>query len=237
MKRILLGLILLTSILAMTGCLNYSEETWLNQNGSGKLKMEIAISEAFMSMSGQNGEVPFSLEKMQQSFKGAKGVKLISSKSYNKNGNRVMELMIEFKSLKSLEAWMSRDNQSGDPGFIGKTTMTKNKKGQVVYSRVLAFNTESASPSKKGDQDDPNAAMGEEMMSGLFANYVWQYTIHFPYKVISANTANNYIDRKTNTVRWDLPLSALAKKPQHMQAVLRPYNFFESILHALHLYN
>lgn len=78
--------------------------------------------------------------------------------------------------------------------------------------------------------------MGSEA-SSIFSKYVWKYTVHFPYKVISANTADDYIDRKTNTVSWDISLLSISKKPQKMTVVLRPYNFFEAILHRFNLYN
>lgn len=232
MKKVLTGLALIILLFAVSGCISYSEETWLNDNGSGKLKMEIGVNESLMNMAAKEGNGdPFSEDKIKSSFKNNKNVKIINAKSYNKDGNRVLQMVLEFKSFKSLEASMNNKNSSSNPGFIGHITMTKNKKGQIVFDRVLALNSPSSSEKKSDD-----AAIGE-MMNGLLANYVWKYTVHFPYKVISANTADEYIDHKTNTVRWDFALTSLAKKPQKMRAVLRPYNFFEAILHTLNLYN
>lgn len=230
MKKMRLGLVLLISLMMVSGCINYSEETWLKGNGSGRMKMAIGISEALMSMSPEEGgEGAFSDEGIKNAFKGKKGIRMKSAKTYNKDGNKVMDLEIEYESLKALEALGNSDNTS----FIGKITLKKNKKGQLVFTRVLTF----SSPNAEKEKDEEYSAMGEEMMAGLFANYVWRYTVHFPYKVISANTSDDAIDRKTNTVKWDVSLASLIKKPQKMTAVLRPYNFFESVLHRLNLYH
>jgi hypothetical protein len=234
-KKVLIGSFLFILMLSLTGCISYSEESWLNKNGSGKITMEIGINEGLIAMATEdNGEEPFSIGKIEKQFKGKKGLKLINAKAFNKEGNKIIQLEIEFKSLKALEDFMNSENPSGTAGFVGQTNMTKNKKGQITYSRILSFNSGNTS---NNNDENGHSAMGEQMMDGLLANYVWQYTIHFPYKVISANTADDYINHKTNTVRWDFSLASLAKKPQTMKAFLRPYNFFESVLHKIKLYN
>lgn len=227
MRKLFLGLILFSTVLLMTGCYHYTEETWLRENGSGKMKMEIALNEALMNMASEsNNEEPFSENKVKNTFKGKKDIKLLSTKSFNKDGNRVIQMELEFKSLKALEAL---NNSEDNSSFIGKMTMAKNKKGQVIFTRVLSMNS-------GGSTNGTDSEFADQMMASIFANYNWKYSIHFPYKVISANTADSHINRKTNTVQWEIPLSSIAKKPQQMTAVLRPYNFFEYILYKLNLY-
>lgn len=228
MKKVILGLVLVLSLLIISGCINYSEETWLRENGSGKMKMEFAINEAIIDSETSSNE-PSSMEQIKKSFSDKKDIKLISAKTFNKDGNQVMQMEIEYKSLKALEAL---NNSEGNTSFIGKITIRKNKKGQLIFTRVLSLNSPG---SKNSEQNNEFSQMGEQMMNSMFSNYVWKYTVHFPYKVISANTADDYIDRKTNTIKWDVSLLSVSKKPQKMTAVLKPYNFFEGILRKLNL--
>lgn len=204
MKTKLLYLLLSLLPILLVGCVSYSEETWFNTNGSGKMTMEISAPEQFIAMMAeQNSADPFSQEAIAKPFKGNKGIKLGEVKTYNQDGNRITVLNFEFSSL---EALGNVKNENGEaPGYLSKITFTENKKGQLVFTRTLA-----------GTESDGTDEVDPSMLSG----FNWTYKIHFPSKVINANTANNYIDTKTNTVVWEIPFSSLFKGPQTMTATI-----------------
>lgn len=209
MKSIKLLLFLLLPVL-LIGCINYSEETWLNSDGSGKIAMEISMSEQLLAMmAGQSNADPLSPEELTKSFKGVKGIKVGEVKTYHKDGNQIAAVNFEFSSLEALNNIKSG---SGTPGFLGKISFTKNKKGQLVFNRTI-------DKMELGETDSGDALSGQ-MAAAMFSSYSWKYTIHFPSKVISANTGNENINAKTNTVVWEIPLSAFIQNSQVMTATL-----------------
>jgi hypothetical protein len=213
MKNIKLLLLLLLPVL-LIGCINYSEETWINDNGSGKISMEISISEQLLEvMAGQSNADPFSPDELTKSFKGVKGIKVGEVKTYHKDGNQIAAVNFEFSSLEALNNIKSGN---GTPGFIGKISFAKNKKGQLVFTRTI-------DKMELGEADSDNALSGQ-MAAAMFSSYNWKYTIHFPSKVISANTGKENINTKTNTVVWEIPLSAFIQNSQAMTATLAAPN-------------
>ncbi len=66
-----------------------------------------------------------------------------------------------------------KDENGETPGYLGKITFTKNKKGQLVFNRNLA-----GTESDETDEVDPS----------MFSGFSWKYKMHFPTKVINVNT-------------------------------------------------
>ena len=223
MKNFKMMLLLLVPLF-LIGCVNYSEETWLNSNGSGKMSMEISISEQFVAMMTQEGSSnPFSQKELAKPFKGVKGIKLGEVKTYHKDGNQVVAMNFEFESLKALQNVKSSD---GTPGFLGKITFTKNKQGQMVFKRTIEqTNMGQSDPTEQTDSENGlDSDLQNQMSAAMFSGYYWKYTVHFPSKLINATT--DTIDKKTNTVVWEIPLSDLSTKSHVMTATIEaPMNW------------
>jgi hypothetical protein len=218
MKKFQLLLLLLLPVLC-AGCINYSEESWLDANGSGKISMEISTSEQFAALIAQeNSGISFSQKELEQPFKDLTGIKLEGVKIYHQNGNQIATVNFKFTSFKALN---HINNSNGVFGFLGKISFIKDKKGQLVFTRTIAkinFNhsTQTDGTSNNGFADSISAAM----LSG----YNWKYTIHFPGEVLSANTANDNINTKTNTVVWEIPLAKLLANSQTLTATIATPN-------------
>ena len=234
MKKILFGVVFIIVALFVTGCINYNEEAWLNSNGSGKIKMEISINSALMNMgSDEDTSLPYSEDEIKKQFTDNKNLKLNTIKTFSKDDSEVIQIEFEFNSIKDLEALKNTSAESTIPGFLGQISLEKDKKGLLNFSRTLEFDSPNSSQTQTGSENESTgsefSAMGEQMATAMFSNYKWKYTIHFPFKIVSANTADEFIDQKTNTVKWEFSLVTLNKKAQKMEVVLRPYNTFEQI--------
>jgi lipopolysaccharide export LptBFGC system permease protein LptF len=207
-------LFLLLLPLLLIGCINYSEETWIHSDGSGKIAMEISTSEQFAAlMAGQSGSDPFSPKELAQPFKGVKGIQLKNVKTFHKNGNIIAAVNFEFSSL---DAFNRIKNGSSSPGFLGQISLSKDKKGRFIFTRTI--DKMELSQGKEKGEADSNDNLAGNMSAALLSGYTWKYTVHFPAKVLNANTANDNINGQTNTVTWDLPLSDIVKSPQTMTA-------------------
>jgi hypothetical protein len=226
MKNLKLLFLLLLPLL-LVGCINYSEEAWLNADGSGKISMEISTSQQLIALMSQQGNGnPFSQEEVAKPFTGVKGIKLGEVKSYPKDGNQVAVVNFEFSSLQALQ---SVKDGNGAPGFLGKISFTKNKKGQLIFSREIEKmklgNTADA------EQTDSDSDLAGQMSAAMLAGYNWKYKVHFPASVVSANTAKENIDARTNTVVWEIPLSSIAQGSQTMTATIKaPFPWLTMII-------
>ncbi len=214
MKNAKLLFLLLLPIL-LIGCINYSEETWINSDGSGKIIMEISTSEQFAAlMSGQSNSDPFSQKELGQPFKGVKGIKLKNIKTYHKNGDVIAAINFEFSSL---DAFNHIKNGSSSPGFLGQIHFSKDNKGRLIFTRTI--DKMELSQGKETNETDSNNFTGD-MSAALLSGYNWKYKVHFPAKVLGANTTHDNIDAQTNTVTWNIPLSDIVKSPQTMTATI-----------------
>jgi hypothetical protein len=115
-----------------------------------------------------------------------------------------------------LEALRNVKNLDGTPSFLGQINFGKNKKGQLVFSRTID-KIDLGQKEEAGEENDLAGQMSAAMLSG----YNWKYTIHFPAKVIGANTANENINANTNTVIWEIPLSTFSQGPQTLTATIQ----------------
>lgn len=201
-NKICFLLILTVCITFLSGCINYSENMTLNKDFSGKASIQMVIpSMAF----GMMGESPSStLKGMEESFKASEKITLLESKTYNENDNQVFAFEIEFKSIEDLNSL--RDDSTEMP-FIGEVSLVEEKGGKVTLKRVIY------------EKEDINS----EMRSS-FAEYKWTYELKTPYKIINANTAPSYIDHKTKTVKWEIPLLSVYSEPQEMIITMETFN-------------
>ncbi len=216
MKIIKLLFFFLLPIL-LVGCINYSEETWMNADGSGKLSMEISTSQQFAAlMAGQSNRSPFSQKELERPFKGVKGIRLKSVKLHHRNGDIVSTIIFQFNSLEALNQIKNGDSS---PSFLGQIRFSKDKNGRLIFTRTIDKMT--LSPGKENHETNSNDDLAGNISGALLSGYSWKYTVHFPSKVISANTSKDNILAQNNTVIWNIPLSDLVKSPQTMTATLK----------------
>ena len=176
----------------------------LNKDFSGKVGFKLAISNM---MFGMMGESPSKMLKdLEESFKSSEKIKIIDSKTYNKSNDQVFTFEIEFNSIEDLN--LIREDDKALP-FLGEVSLVKGKDGKVTLKRVIS--------------DSDSQEVNREMRSSL-AGYKWTYELKTPFKILEANTAPSYIDRKTNTVKWEVPLSSILSEPQEMTVTMETFN-------------
>lgn len=201
--KFLIALFILISV--TSGCINYTEETWLKDDLSGRMSFKMELAEELYAMASQ-GQQPFDSKEFGKMFE-VKGIKLTEYKTYTEAGNQVLAVDFTFLSLEALKN--IKANNDGF-AFIGKVSATKNKKGQLVFTRIISNNQ---------DASEVNS-----FTASLFSKGKFKITVHFPFKIISANTSDKLIDLKNNTVTWEFSFLSTMLKPQEMTAVLEPFN-------------
>lgn len=203
-NKTLVIIALAVSISFLSGCINYSEKMTLDKDFSGKVSIKLAISNMMFGMMGESSSKM--LKDMEESFKSSEKIRLIDSKTYNELGNQVFAFDIEFNSIEDFN--LIRENDRSVP-FLGEVSLVKGKDGKVTLKRVISGS----------DSQEVNP----EMRSSL-AGYKWTYELTTPFKILEANTAPSYIDRKTNTVKWEVPLLSILNEPQEMTVTMETFN-------------
>lgn len=203
-NKILVIIALAVSISFLSGCVNYSENMTLNKDFSGKVSIKLAMSNMMFGMMGESSSKM--LKDMEESFKSSEKIKLIDSKTYNELDNQVFAFDIEFNSIEDFN--MIRENDKTPP-FLGEVSLVKGKDGKVTLKRVIS--------------GSDNQEVNQEMRSTL-AGYKWTYELKTPFKILEANTVPSYIDRKTNTVKWEVPLFSILSEPQEMTVTMETFN-------------
>jgi hypothetical protein len=188
----MLGLVLLI----MAGCVDYTEELWLNKDGSGNVKMLIGVLTNYENQK----EINRLLDQP--------GITLISKSVYRKDNYTYYKLEFRFKSL---EAFNSLNDQVSNADFFGRITLNKEKDGTISMRRQISLGSMNA------DEDEI-----EQLFKSMNVdNLKWRYKMHLPWKIVSSNAAPGNVDYKENTVSWEYQIRYLWNKSQIMTAQMK----------------
>ena len=195
-KQILIFIILCFGLI---GCIEYKEKMKLNSDSSGTITFSIGMNEDILTMGNKNAEIDdFNEEELKKAFKGKEGISLIDSRTYTKDGNRWIEITLDFDSVEKLEK-ASRD--SSGHGIIGDISLVKNENGKWVYTRKIL--------GRGSELSNETDTTSNGMMAMMFSQYKWRYELVLPSKIISTDADKTDIDNNTNTIKWTYSLASL----------------------------
>jgi len=206
MKRIFLfGLL----VLLVAGCVDYTEELWLNKDGSGRVKMVIGALTTYENKQEINR------------YLDQPGINLISKSIYRKDNYTYYKLEFKFKSL---ESFNNLNDQISNADFFGRITLKKADDGTILMKRRIALGSLSS------DDDE----IEQLIFIHFQENLKWRYKMHLPWKIVKSNAAQSNIDARNNTISWEYQTSYLWNKSQTMTVVMKPmFPFLPVFLGAL----
>lgn len=184
-------------LVLLTGCVDYTEELWLNKDGTGKAKLVIGVISSY--------ENPEELNR----FLDQPGISLISKSVSRKQNYTYYNLYFKFNSL---EAFNSLNDQVSNADFFGRITVNKEDDGTVTMNRRISLGSISS-------EDDEFEQLISKLSQG---NFTWHYKMHLPWKIISSNADQVNIDYKKNTVTWEYQTAYLWNRPQTMTVMMKP---------------
>ena len=193
----------------LTGCIEYAEKMGFNKDGSGNITLKLGVDESMLSMGESENNGKFDEQKIRNELETSDGIKVTQSKSYSDKGKKWIEISLDFDSFESLSESSKKEKQGG---FIGEISLVEEENGNLSFSRKISF----GDPKKDNDEENPFEGLFETM----FSQYLWEYEIHFPTNILSANTADENIDITNNKVTWSFSLLSLTKGPQVIKATL-----------------
>ncbi len=208
MRRIMILLSLLLSLFIL-GCINYDETLTLKPNGSGELHFKFGVDESLLGLNDSDAVFVVDESDMRKKLEGIDGVELVDSKTFSDQGSRWTEVILRFNSLANLAQVTQKIEQSD---FIGTIALSTDKDGNQHFTRKIISND-----SKQTENEIPS-----KILDSMMGKYSWTYKTKFPGKVISANTADENIDRNNNTVTWKFSFGSILQGPLVMEATIAP---------------
>ncbi len=191
-------------LLSSAGCINYEQETFLNEDLSGRMEIHIfanpkpAVEEILKKVNEENklsvnmdealskATYKLKFDVKEESLLEAFNKEAIKNKSFRKiekDGIPHFYLTVEFYDIRKLFA---------DKDMVN---VTEDKKGLITYTQFFV--------SPKDDKKENKAA---DKPPEFFKGFNFKYTLHMPQDIVSANT--DKIDK--NMATWELPLDAIA---------------------------
>lgn len=209
------------ALLSCAGCINYEQETYLNEDLSGRIEMCFSINarEGFRAFAQEAKDAPevkqlmtdmadkaamdMKVEIKEKDVLGIFNIDAITkkdSRKFSKDGITYSYFTIEFNDITKLYKSKKR------------VTLAEDRNGNIVYKEYLEA-------PKNGEKEGAETAGSPEMFRGFH----FKYTLHMPGDIISANT--DRIDK--NTAVWDLPLNKVTdNKDFYITATFRARNRF-----------
>ena len=218
-------LLLLAVIPALNSCLSYEEELWVNRDGSGSAHFRIIVSQMLAQVLKETNEIPSLEGSLTTELKEIDGLRVVEAKAYERAGNSIWAVKVDFDSWEHLKDIRRSTENGGQDSldFLGVVSLKKDEKERLVYSRTVGTRKQKGGDTEKETKEEnPFTALGAGLMQGMLSGYTWKYTVHFPAQVVSANTADEDIDKLNNTVTWQVSLGSVVNEPYTMTAILDP---------------
>lgn len=184
-------------LVMLSGCVDYSEELWLNKDGSGKVQMVIGALTSYENKEEINR------------YLNQPGISLISKSVYRKDNYTYYRLYFRFNSL---EAFNNLNDQVSNADFFGRISLNKEDDGTITMKRRISL----------GGLTEGEDEIEQLILQLPQENLKWRYKMHLPWKIVKSNAASENIDFQANTVSWDYQASFLWNKTQTMTVTMQP---------------
>ncbi|MBC8276786.1 MAG: hypothetical protein H8E46_01020 [FCB group bacterium] len=210
MKAAWKGLLLLAVLPLMMGCVEYEEEMWINEDGSGSLAAKLGFSEFLGGMIGFFDKDFFDEEKLFNDFDNLAGIEIKDKDAYYDGGRRWVEIVLNFDSVDDLNRLRHHDEV---PVILGKIRYDRENKREFRFRRDLDVDITSDHDHEKDSED--------ENIKQILSGYEWKYTVHFPGKILETNGEIVQKSRNESIVSWVFPLAELDEESFQMEAYFK----------------
>lgn len=199
-QMLILSLFLSTFMLA--GCMNVDQQLWINSDGSGRMVLDIGVSEKnFLEL--QKGEEALaylykSLDGYQETLKKNIHIKNLSTRQFAEG--EVQHRVIEF-DVTDFEAYFEGIQKFDDPYTIRLETLDN---GDFRFTeKIIPGGSEWLEYYFDYFEFRPKPSQLDSFMSG----YSWVVQLYTPTVV----SADGSVDPKTNSITWDTALDEIYK--------------------------
>lgn len=219
----------LASAVVFSGCFEFSQEVWVRDDHTGRIRMDFGITEALTALAAQSGQDPLAeiraeYEKTRQELEAHPNVSSCKIEEFSADGLRHLVLDVEIADTRAMDtAFTDKLSQGGllggpdtqdmaAPGWNMRLATLPN--GNMEFAQDITTEGEGIPPqTPTADPNDPFASMGEAMgramLGSMFGDRHISVTLHAPTIV----SANGQINEDRTIVTWQIPLVELMEGP------------------------
>jgi len=208
MKKIVFALL---SVLFLSGCINITEEVFLEKDGSGKYQMTLDMEKmqemldmfkSFSPDSTQSKDLDMaSMDSIQNSMGDIASVPGISEFKKEKKGN-TYEFSFRFKDVKALNDAMKKRNDKQ----VQKGDMYSYSPGNFSFNDTTAFGLNDAMKEMNGETGTDSVQAAMEMFKGMMGDMTYTTIYHFPGKVLNYTNKDAKLEADGKTLKLQVNL-------------------------------
>ena len=193
---------LILGALLLTGCMDVNQQLWINSDGSGRMVLDIGITESGFSKAQSGTEaliyINMTLDKYQESLKKNALVKNLVTRQYSQE--EIQHRVIEF-DVTDFETYFEGVQKYDDPFTVRLETL---ENGEFRFTeKIIPGGAEWL----EYYYDYFNFRPNPSQLDTLFSNQGWRVQLFAP-KIISSN---GVIDPQTGATTWEVPLEEIIK--------------------------
>jgi hypothetical protein len=209
-RNIFRSFLILTLLLAVTGCIEYRENIWLEKDGSGRLRFDVGLPEHTTIDQEEVSEL--GLVSLCDSVE---GIRVTNSDTYLVDDITWIRVEAEFENILLLN---ELDNQ-----WFGHISLEE-RNDTLFYIRSISMSD---------TLDEDSADFGRMLKYAFFGQYAWNYTLHLPDKILDSNAPLMYLDTLNNTVKWEYTMASLINEEKTMSVAYRNHSGIRGFLRSL----
>lgn len=191
--------------LLLGGCINIQQEYWLYEDGTAKVRMDIGMSQALLSMGATSGSDsttnPF--EDLKSEFNDTNpNIKNVQVREYADDDLQHFEVIFE---VPDFEKFLKEQASQGSEFNI---TLTRTPDDSILFKQITQLDTGGEA-----------SGLDVDSMGPVFKDMFWSVTVHVP-QVVSTN--GERLDN--STVQWKIPMADIfsGKAPGELTMVYKP---------------
>src|SRR6056297_686150 len=200
-------MIIMGTLLLLSGCLEYRESIWLEDDLSGHMIYEFGYPEFADVRDGDMDNADILPDTSQTD-----GIRILSYNTYEQDDMNWIQVELEFDNILIMN-YCQQD-------WLG-TIEISDEDGNLKYSRQVTIS----------DSMD-TSEFGSALKLAMFGQYQWTYTVYFSDEIIEANTPSIRIDAQNNAVTWEYSFASVLNEMLQMDAVIDNKHFFQNTIHS-----
>ena len=211
---------LVMGVFLLTGCIDVDQQLWINRDGSGRMVLDIGITESEFTNAQRGTEaliyIDKTLGKYQESLKKNSLVKNLVTKQYAQGD--VQHRVIEF-DVTDFETYFEGVQKYDDPFTIRLETL---ENGEFRFTEKII---PGGSEWLNYYYDYFNFRPNPSQLDSLFSSHAWRVQLFAP-PIVSSNGVSN---PQNGATTWELPLQEIYKL-EEAKSLTANYQTTESTL-------
>ena len=214
------GLLLFILSIACAGCLELTQEVWVNRDGSGRMRLDIALPQGLLEMTAEaDGGNPLAesleeYERLKANPEQIPNLRSVDHSEYVEGEFHHFVIEIEVDDVTALPETMAQLQKRAAVGeeqaekadqLASQHEMKLERVGRdrMVFVQTLVDDSQAADASTP-DMEEMDAA-GKAFLASMFAGKHFTVRLHAP----KVTATNGVVDGTATTIEWKIPLTEL----------------------------